>query len=117
VLSPLQTLSGEKPSPALHLNIVLLLVLALASRPRWLVLFLLMCDEGELQSHQLIFGVGLAHLLTLVILMAGAQWTLCNLIEGLVVPLRVQPQFCRTSPPAWFLVSIIFPARRHSQLR
>jgi hypothetical protein len=76
VLSPLQTLSGVKPSPTLQLDIVLLLLLALASRLGWLVLFLLVRDEGELRSHQLVVGVGLAHLPTLVLPMAGAQWTL-----------------------------------------
>jgi hypothetical protein len=76
VLSPLQTLSGEKPSPAPQLDVVLRLLLVLSSRPRWLVIFLPRHDEGELRSHQLVDGVGLAHLPTLVLLTVGAQWIL-----------------------------------------
>jgi hypothetical protein len=113
VLSPLQTLSGGKPSPALQLDVVILLLLALALRPGWLVLFILLRDEGELWSHPLVGGVGLAHLPTLVLPMVGAQWTLCDWTKGLVVPLGVRPQFCRTYPLTWLLVSVIFPARRH----
>jgi hypothetical protein len=76
VLSPLQTLSRGKPSPTLQLSVVLLLLLSLSSRPGWLVLFLLMHNEGELRSHQLVVRVGLAHFPTLVLPMEGAQWTL-----------------------------------------
>jgi hypothetical protein len=72
VLSPLQTLSAEKPSPILQLDVVLRVLLALASRPGCLVLFLPVHDEGELRSHQRVDGVGLAHLPTLVLPMAGA---------------------------------------------
>jgi hypothetical protein len=117
VFSPLQTLSGEKPSLSLQLGVVIQVLLTLASRPGWLVLFLLVCDEGELWSHQLVGGVGLAHLPTLVLPMEGAQWTPHDWTEGHVVPLRVRPQFCHTSPPSWLLVSARFPTRRRLQLR
>ena len=72
VFSPLQTFSVEKPFPALQLNIFLRLLLSLALKPRWLVLFLPVHDEGELRSHQLVGGVGMAHLPTLVFPMEGA---------------------------------------------
>jgi hypothetical protein len=52
-------------------------------------MFLLVRDEGELRSHKLVVGVGLAHLPTLVLLMEGVQWTLCDWTKGHVVPLRV----------------------------
>jgi hypothetical protein len=113
VLSPLQTWFGEQPSPALKVNVVLRVLLALASGPGWLVLFLPMHDEGELWSHQLVDGVGMAHLPTLILLMAGAQWTLHDWTEGPAIPLGVRPQFCRTSPPARLPVSARFPVMRH----
>jgi hypothetical protein len=71
VLSPLQTLSGEKPSPAPQLGVVLQLLLSLASRPGWLVLFLPMGNEGDLRLHQLVYEVGLDHLPTLVLSTTG----------------------------------------------
>ena len=89
MLSPLQTLSGVQPSPSLQLGVVILLLLSLISRPRWLVLFLLVRDEGELRSSQLVVGVGLAHIPTLVLSMTGAQWRLHGWNEGDVVPLIV----------------------------
>jgi hypothetical protein len=52
MLYPLQTLYEEKPSPALQLDIVLRVLIALASRPGWLVLFLPMHDKGEIRLHQ-----------------------------------------------------------------
>jgi hypothetical protein len=82
VLSPLQPLSGVKPFPSLQLYVVILLLLVLSSRPGWLVLFLRVCDECELRSHQLVIRVGLAHLPTLVLSMARAQWTLHEWTEG-----------------------------------
>jgi hypothetical protein len=117
VLSLLQTLSGEKPSFALQICVVLQVLLALDSRPGWLVLFLLVHDEDELRSHQLVDVVGLAHLPSLVLPMAGVQWTLHDWTKGPAVPLGVRPQFCRTSTPTWLLVSARFPARCHLQLR
>jgi hypothetical protein len=89
VLSPIQTSSGEQPSSSLQVSVILRVLLALASRPGWLVLFLLVLDEGELRLHLLVGGVGLAHLPTLVLPMVGAQWTLRDWTEGPVVPLRV----------------------------
>ena len=88
-LSLLQNFPGDKSSPALQLCVVLRVHIAIASRPRWLALFLLEHDKGELQPHQLFCGVGLAHLPTLVLLMAGAQWRLRSWTEGPVVPLGV----------------------------
>jgi hypothetical protein len=73
-------------------------------------------DEGKFRSHQLVVGVGLAHLPTLVLLMVGEKWTLRDWTEGPSIPLRVRPQLCHTSPPTWLLVSGIFLVRRHSQL-
>ena len=87
MLSPLQTLSREQPSPSLQVGIVLQVLLALASGPGWLVKFLLVRDEGELRSHQLVDGVGLAHLLTLVLPIARAQWTPHDWTKGPIVPL------------------------------
>jgi hypothetical protein len=116
VLSPLQTLSGEKPSHAPQLGVVILLLLALASRLGWLVLFLPVHDEGELQSHQLVCGVGLACLLTLVLPMAGVEWTLCDWTEGPIVPLGVRPRFCHTFLPAWLHASVRFPVKNLRQL-
>jgi hypothetical protein len=89
VLSPLQNFSREKPSPALQVGVVLQVLLTLASRPRWFVLFLPMHDEGNLWSHQLVGEVGMTHLPTLVFPMAGAQWALCDWTEETIVPLRV----------------------------
>jgi hypothetical protein len=71
-ISLIQTFPREKPSPVLQIYIILQLHLALALRPGWLVMFLLERDEGELCPHQLVGGVGLAHLPTLVLLMVGA---------------------------------------------
>jgi hypothetical protein len=116
MLFPFQTLSEEQPSPALQLGVFLQLLLALTSRPGWLVFFLPVHDEGDLQSHQLVSEVGLAHLQSLVLLMAGVQWTLCDWTEEPVVPLGAQPRFYHTSPPAWLHVSTIFPTRHHLQL-
>jgi hypothetical protein len=89
MFSPLPILPGEKPSLALQLGVVLRVLLALASRSGWLVMFLLLLDKGELRLHLLVSGVGLTHLLTLVLPMAGVQWTLRNWTEGPTVPLRV----------------------------
>jgi hypothetical protein len=47
----------------------------------------------------------MTHLPTLVLPMAGVQWILHEWTEGPYVPLIVQPQFYRTFPPAWLLVS------------
>jgi hypothetical protein len=58
VLSPLQTLAGRQPSPAMQSRVALLLPLVLALGPLWLVLFLLVHDKGELRSHQLFCGFG-----------------------------------------------------------
>jgi hypothetical protein len=99
VFSLLQTLPREKPSLDLQICIILRLLLALASRPGWLVLFLLVCDERELRPHQLVGGVRLDHLPNLVLLMERVQWTLHDWIEGPVVPLRIRPQLCHTFPP------------------
>jgi hypothetical protein len=71
VLSLLQTWPREKPSLVLQLYDVLRFHLVLASMPRWLVLFLPMHDKGKLRPHLLIGKFGLAHLPTLVLLMAG----------------------------------------------
>jgi hypothetical protein len=111
VLSHLQDLSGEQPSPTQQLDVVLRLLLALDSRQGWLVLFLPMHDEGELRSHQLVSGVGLAHLPNLVLSTAGTQWILRDWTEEPVVPLRAQPRFFHTSPPSCLPVSTIFPTR------
>jgi hypothetical protein len=89
VLSPRQTLSGEKCSHALQLNIVLQVLLVLASKLGCIVLFLLLLVEGKLQLHLLIDKVGLAHPPTLVLSMAGAQWRMHDWTEEHVVPLRV----------------------------
>jgi hypothetical protein len=62
-----------------------ILLLGLASGPLWPGISHLLLDEGELQSHQLVYGVGRAHLPTLLLLMAGVQWILRDWIEGLVV--------------------------------
>jgi hypothetical protein len=48
----------------------------LVLKPGWLVLSLLELVEGELRLCQQSGVVGLAHHLTLVFLMAGAQWKL-----------------------------------------
>ena len=84
-----QTLYGDQYSPTLQLCIVLQVCLALSSRHGWLVLFLLILIEAELLLYQLVSGFGLAHLPTLVLPMAGVQWTLRHWNEGFVVPLRV----------------------------
>jgi hypothetical protein len=84
-----QTLLGDKSFPVLQLDVVLQVLLALASRPGWLVLFLLVLVKGEILLYQLIDGVGLAHLPTLVLPMADTQWRLHRWNEGPVVPLRV----------------------------
>ena len=57
-----RTFLGERYFHVLHLDTDLKVHLALASRPGWLVLFLLVLVEGELQLYQLVSGVGLAHL-------------------------------------------------------
>jgi hypothetical protein len=67
----LKTLPGEKPSPILQVKIVLRVLLVLDSRHGCLFLFLLVLIEGELQLHLLVGRVGLAHLPTLVLPMAG----------------------------------------------
>jgi hypothetical protein len=85
----LKTFPGDKPSPILQVEIVLQVLLVLDSRHGWLVLFLLVLVEGELQLHMLVDRVGLAHLPTLVLLMAGAQWILRDCTEGPPVPLKV----------------------------
>jgi hypothetical protein len=71
MLSPFQNSSGEKPSLSLQVSFVLRVLLSIASRPGWLVHFLLMQNEGDLRSHQLVGGVGLAHLPTLVLPIVG----------------------------------------------
>jgi hypothetical protein len=76
MLSLIQMFPGEKPSPVLQICVFLRLHLVLASRPGWRFLFFLVHDEGELRLHQLVNGVGLAHLPTMVLIMVGAQWTL-----------------------------------------
>jgi hypothetical protein len=65
-----QTLHGEKYFLILQLGVVLQVLLVLVSKPGWLVLFPLVLVEGELRLYQLVSGVGLAHLPTLVLLMA-----------------------------------------------
>jgi hypothetical protein len=89
VFSLLQTLRGEKPSSVLQVNVVLRVLLAISSRPRWLVLFLLLLVEVKLRLHLLVNRVGLAHLPTLVLLMVGAQWILHDWTEGPIVPIGV----------------------------
>jgi hypothetical protein len=116
VISPLQTLSGEKPSPTPQLDVVLQLLLTLSSRPRWLVLFLHVHEEGELQSHQLVCKVGLDHLPTLVLSMVGAQWTIHNWTEGPFVPLRVKLRVYRTFLHAWLHVFVTCPMKHLRQL-
>jgi hypothetical protein len=73
---PLSIFLGEQPSPALQLGVVLRVLLSLYSRPGWIVLFHLVLNKGEPRLHILADRVGLAHLPTLVLPMAGAQWTL-----------------------------------------
>jgi hypothetical protein len=111
MFSPLQILSGEKPSPGPQLDVVLQVILALASRLGWLVLFLLVLVEGGLRLHLLVSGVGLAHLPTLVLPMVGAQWILRDWTEGPIAPFGVRPQFYRTFPPTLLIVFPRFPTR------
>jgi hypothetical protein len=72
-LSPLQTFFAEQPSPIAQLGVSLRLLISPASGPLCLVLFLLVCNEGEIQSHQQVYTVGHDHLPTLVLLKAGAH--------------------------------------------
>jgi hypothetical protein len=96
----LRTLLEGCPSPVVQSCIALRLPHVLSLRSLWPVSFLPTCNEGKLQSHQLFCGVGQAHLPTLVLLMVGAQWTLCCRIEGPARPLLVLFQFYHT----WLLV-------------
>jgi hypothetical protein len=81
-----QTLLEEKYFPVLQLGTTLQVLLALVSKPGWLVLFPLVLIEGELRLSQLVGGVGLAHLPTLVLPMAEAQWRLRDGLKGLLYP-------------------------------
>jgi hypothetical protein len=88
VLSPLQTWFEGHPSPFVQPDVSLPFPLGLVSGPLWPGLSQLVLDEGELRSHHLVcMELGKAHLPTLVLLMAGAQWILCGWIEGPIVPL------------------------------
>jgi len=60
------------PFPTVQLDVALSLPLVLSSGPLWPILFLPVHDEGELRSHQLVCGVGQAHIPTMVLLMVGA---------------------------------------------
>jgi hypothetical protein len=73
----------------MQLDATLEVLFALASRPGWLVLFLLVLIEGEIPLYHLVSGVGMAHLPTLVLSMAGVKWKLRGWTEGLAVPLKV----------------------------
>jgi hypothetical protein len=110
-----QTLLGEKYFPILQCCIVLQVPLTLASRPGWLVLFLLVLVEGDIQLYQLVGGVRLAHLPTLVLPMAGTQWRLRDWTKGHAIPLRVRLQFYHIFLPAWLLISLLFPVKHHSR--
>jgi hypothetical protein len=74
-------------------------------------------DEGELQLHRLVDGIGMAHLPTLALLMAVAQWKFHDYTEGHVVPLKIRRQFCHTYLLSWLPISVISSARHHLQLR
>jgi hypothetical protein len=102
-----QNLLGEKYFPVLQLDAALQVLISLASKPGWLVLFPLVLVEGELRLSYLVGGVGLSHFPTLVLPMAGTQWRLHDWTEGLVVPLRFQLQSYHTFLPASLLVSLL----------
>jgi hypothetical protein len=68
-------------------NVALPFLLGLVSGPLWPSLSHIFLDKGELRSHQLVYGVGKAHIPTLVLLMVGAQWILHGWIEGPIIPL------------------------------
>jgi hypothetical protein len=87
VLSLLQTWLEVPLSPFVQPNISLPFILVLSTGPLWSVISLLVLDEGGLRSHQLVYGVGQAHLPTLVLLMEGVQWILHSWSEGPIVPL------------------------------
>jgi hypothetical protein len=75
-LSPYQIFSGEESSPTLKLSVVIQVLLVLASKHGWLVLFPLVLIGGELQLHLLGNKVGLVHLPIIVLPMVGVQWIL-----------------------------------------
>jgi hypothetical protein len=108
-----RTLIGEQSFPILQCCNVLQVCLALASRPSWLVLFILLIVEGKLRLYEKVGGVGLAHLPTLVLPMVGVQLILPNWTEGPIVPLRVRLEFYHTVLPSWLLFSLLFPMKRH----
>ena len=79
----------ERYFPIFQFDVVQKVLLVLASNPGWLVLFPLVLVEGELQLYQLIGGVGLAHLPTLVFPMEEVQWRLHGWTVVPIVPLEV----------------------------
>jgi hypothetical protein len=61
-------------------------LLRLVSGPMWPGLPHLILNEGEIQSHQLVCGVGQAHLPTLVLLMEGHSGYCAAGLKGLFYP-------------------------------